>query len=636
MATPHLSLDYLSGIGFSVARAVASTAAAPANVARVEKSSAPPQADKKSDKKAEDSKKSSSAPAPAASAAAPVPAAIAVAALGGDVACTLRVLTFNVLFPNSETSGVWWIFKYYDANLDAEAKTGKIEVSDWSHRKVLLSKLITSIDADLVCFQEPWNCRGVPKVAPVDAAGKPIEGEGLVQLAFNADFAFMGDLGYEGELLGKGNIRPATFWKSKVNGAERPLLNKVSTWHKVSRALVQLFEVTAPSSPAAQLVAVANCHLTAGPFPKQRLGTIEDAIKAAGKLRDEKAKEAAAAAPKAGKKGKGVAAPAGPPFAVVICGDFNSEGEQVDTFLRTGEAGPDSVLDKVKKHALPKFVDCGERSGPTLIVPNVDTKMLRAPEDQAALPAELAARCEELSKCLESSTGRCDENGALPSWPTLDQEVLRTLNERALTAEMLQALSEAFETVRSAPSASPPAAGEISGEQVSWWINRTNKAERGTEFRRARGMQLAKVSASGGSPDGPLPGLTFNEFASVFRLECEEGKFWSLEHDLQALRNGRSMRIASEPAYQGRFDRIYISSVPEENGLKFLRSDVLACFPAEVGVARRGDGALRSLQELGLASAPIDSFTLPNGWHPSDHLPVLAEFALPCVSAPAA
>jgi len=623
MAARCLSLDYLSDIGFSVAATSTCKEQKRAN-ANV------PSRETKVQASTESRAPQLIAATAGASADLVSPAPVAPAA------CTLRVLSFNVLFPNSEDSGVWWIYKYYDYKDEAAAaKTGVVDAADWGHRKALLSKLIAEIDADIVCFQEPWNCRGVPKVASDATTGQVPEGEDLVQRTFNADFGFMAGLGYAGELLGKGNIRPATFWKAKSTAAWKPSLQKVSSWHKVSRALVTLFEVTVGSG-GPQLLAVANCHLTAGPFPKQRLGTVEDALKAAVKLRDERGKEIAASAPKASKKDKGApaAASAGPPFSVVICGDFNSEGEQVNTFLREGGAGPDSVLDKAKKHTLPRFVDCGEGAGPTLIVPNVDAKMLTAPADRAPLPAELAGRCEELSKVLESATGRLDEHGALPAWPALDGEVLCAMNELALTPAMLQALAEAFATVQQAPSATASGPDSISAEQVDWWIRRVNGAERGTEFRRARSMQLAKLASAGGNPNGPLPGLTFQEFATVFRLETEEGKFWSLEHDLQALRQGRGLRATGEASYQGRFDRIYLSSSPEAPGLKFTGSRVLACFPPEVGVAVRGDGALRSLQELGLDHAPVDSFVLPNSWHPSDHLPVLAEFAVASVSPP--
>merc|ERR1719188_1266067 len=115
-------------------------------------------------------------------------------------------------------------------------------------------------------------------------------------------------------------------------------------------------------------------------------------------------------------------------------------------------------------------------------------------------------------------TGRCDESGALPSWPALDGDILRVMNEHAMTPEMLQALREAFEAVRASPFTSPPADGEITAEQIAWWVFHVNGGERGTEFRRARSLQLARLNAAGGKPDDPLPGMTFHEFATVFRL----------------------------------------------------------------------------------------------------------------------
>ena len=95
----------------------------------------------------------------------------------------MRVLSFNVLFPNSETSGVWWIYKYF-ASADAEMPTGSgvVDTTDWQHRARLLRQLVERIDADIVCFQEPWNSRGASKFSNLSP-------EEAVQATFKSDFA---------------------------------------------------------------------------------------------------------------------------------------------------------------------------------------------------------------------------------------------------------------------------------------------------------------------------------------------------------------------------------------------------------------------------------------------------------------
>jgi len=561
---------------------------------------------------------------------------------------TLRVLTFNVLFPNSETSGVWWIYKYFDAaDADTSTKTGRVDATSWQHRVALLQRLVSRIDADIVCFQEPWNSRGVSKF-------EGLSPEEAVQATFKSDFAFMLELGYEGELLQKGSIRPATFWKTASRAVEAEegvgaiypsrcqsqrlhVHRKLSSAHKVNRSLVTLFEVstsgTNVSSDTVQHVAVVNCHLTAAPVPKERLATVEDGLKAAGKLCSEAALPAPGTTPQ-NKKGKGLgpATVAAPPVSVILCGDFNGSGGVVDTFLRTGEVGPDDTigLGKRKAHTFPRFTDCGGDRGPTLVVPNIDTKMLRPQEDREALPDGMVAKAQQFESALKSATGRYDGNcEPKPKQPGFDAEVLRAVNERALTPAMLRQTRLCFDRIMETPSGLPASrSDEISGRQVNWWLRQINRqVGRGSEFRHARELQFAKLAggeaeAMGGDGD-LLPGLTFQEFATVWRLELEEGKYWAVEHDLGRL-CGSGMRQPGDLSYQGRFDYIYVSSA-SPGGLRLVSADPVAFFPEAVGGT---EGKLKSLVELGLASGGIDSFVLPNAWHPSDHLPVVADFVI--------
>ena len=93
----------------------------------------------------------------------------------------LRVLSYNVLLPNSKDG--WWIYKYFDANVPTEART-------WAHRSALLQAQLLGAGADVICLQE---------VSPE---------------SFAQDFAFLTAAGYGHELLNKGRMRCATFFKS--------------------------------------------------------------------------------------------------------------------------------------------------------------------------------------------------------------------------------------------------------------------------------------------------------------------------------------------------------------------------------------------------------------------------------------
>lgn len=135
---------------------------------------------------------------------------------------SLRILSFNVLFPNAVNSETgkqrsWWIYKYYTATEppqffsgDETSAAGAPEGSHpsaWPLRKALLHRIIAEVDADVVCLQEP-------RPPNFGESTQALE-DGLTE-DFYRDFAFMfAELGYEGEILGKGMIRPATFWKKQ-------------------------------------------------------------------------------------------------------------------------------------------------------------------------------------------------------------------------------------------------------------------------------------------------------------------------------------------------------------------------------------------------------------------------------------
>lgn len=383
----------------------------------------------------------------------------------------------------------------------------------------------------------------------------------------------------------------------------------------MNRALVSIFEVLGASS---QFVAVVNCHLTANPGIKgdeNRLSTIKDGLKAAIQMGNK------ALGIQAGKK---TLAP--PPISVVICGDFNSTGGWVDTLLTEGSVVVGKATEEAK---FPAFTNVGLNSGPTYIAPNVDAKMMIPRKKRRPLPEEVAFKAAQLDSILEKASGRYaidDQAQALGVEP----DVLCAANEHSMTPELLARVRQCFDRVRGTPSGlldgQSLGMDEVSGKQVNWLLALDSRGAlgRGSMFKQARALQFLKLppgaDGDGMAPDG-LPSLTFHEFASLFRMDGEEGKFWALEHNLRQI-CGQGMSEHGEATFKASFDRIYLSS---NGAVRPLSAACVAFFPPELGGQ---EGQLTSLVDLGLQSGDITSFIIPNMWHPSDHLPIVADFTV--------
>lgn len=289
---------------------------------------------------------------------------------------SVRVLSFNVLFPNS--GRVWWVYKYYSTLQlpEEEALRKQVRVpSSWVERRKLLRSILAEIDADIVCLQEPRAGSGVvvheektSRVATEDSelsvrSVGPESQEGALTAQFHEDFAFMTDeLGYECELLTKGQIRPATFWKKRPSVVKNHQSNgnsnrffsirKVESAHKY-RMLISLFELNSSivtevvdhqalaeksniESTTTCLLAVVNCHLSADcrAASSQRVTSLQDGLKAAHKLLQNSCAEL--------NNNSNVSQSGG--HAVIICGDFNEAAgkDSVHEFLVNGQV-PDSV-----------------------------------------------------------------------------------------------------------------------------------------------------------------------------------------------------------------------------------------------------------------------------------------------------
>lgn len=254
---------------------------------------------------------------------------------------TFSLLSWNCLLPNSEDN--WWCEKMYQSHVPEEAR-------QWPHRQGLIRDRILLADADLVCIQE--------------AAGD----------TFDTDFAFMRELGYEAVLHKKFRFRCATFYK--------PTAFTLQSVAHEDRALVTSFVRSAANSSAGSAVDgrplyIANVHLSGGAAPDRRLRQVHGVT--------ERVRKWVAAAQKKpvlqGRRGSparkaqeaklaAAAASPPPPPSVIVCGDFNSDGNTavrrllveglVDVDWREPQYVEVELTSKPRAHSLGAFADAGE------------------------------------------------------------------------------------------------------------------------------------------------------------------------------------------------------------------------------------------------------------------------------------
>ena len=200
--------------------------------------------------------------------------------------------SYNVLLPNS--SDGWWISKYYQSHVPTDQRA-------WPHRARLTKANVlgTSGGADIVCVQE----------TSADS--------------FESDFEFMAEAGYDHVLHSKFRFRTATFFK-------RDKFELKSEKHG-DRTLVTLLTLKRMSQEATKdgerSLFVVNCHLTGGPNADKRLRQVHDACEFMRKEINKMTNSKPTAKKGAQAEGKGPEVQVPAPTAVVICGDFNEEGD---------------------------------------------------------------------------------------------------------------------------------------------------------------------------------------------------------------------------------------------------------------------------------------------------------------------
>ena len=245
------------------------------------------------------------------------------------------LLSWNILLPNSRDN--WWCHKQYSAEVPLEKR-------QWPHRRRLIKERILQSDADVVCIQEA-------------------DGE-----TFEEDFDFMREAGYDHVLHRKFRFRCATFFRR-----ERFALEKEG--HK-DRTLVTALRCK-PLNAAQQdrILHIVNCHLSGGAAPERRLRQVHDGLEQIRKWTNAAERNLAQQRKNKRPSPKLVAAAelalqeyegAG----VVVCGDFNSDGNTavrkllvegcVDSEWREPQYPNLRLTSKRREHAFGAFVDAAE------------------------------------------------------------------------------------------------------------------------------------------------------------------------------------------------------------------------------------------------------------------------------------
>jgi len=412
--------------------------------------------------------------------------------------------SWNVLLPNSVDG--WWVYKMYGPNVPEAATT-------WEARSQLVQRYLLAADADIIALQE--TCAD----------------------SFASDFSFLLDGGYDFALHSKGRMRPATLWKRarfRVCEADGGPLDAGCTAesrvvHADRTLTVPLAAIDESGAPlASPPLFIVNCHLCAGAEARRRLRQVHEAIDAIRKARGKregqgkaegkaegnvegKAEGKAEGNAEKGQAEKGKTEEA----AIVVCGDFNSQGASAVRELLCAE------------QVLPSFREAGD---PT-------------ESDQAETEVTSKPKKQPFGPFFDVALAACREEADVP--PTLVCPSLVPKMRDAITGGPSEALLEALVEMFAKLSAD----GErMTAEEQERWFTLINKqVGRGEEYRNAVAACQAR-----GSPD-----LTKEDFVEVYAKELRNGYFWGIEHDLRVV---RGHGLEDETRFTARFDYVYATA----------------------------------------------------------------------------
>ena len=172
--------------------------------------------------------------------------------------------------------------------------------------------------------------------------------------------------------------------------------------------------------------------------------------------------------------------------------------------------------------------------------------------------------------------------------PTLVVTQLRPLFVDATSGRLMPDFLRGLEKMFTAFANS---VGELHASGIEAWAIEINREiGRGSEYRKAVAALEAK----------PEPFLTLEDFVTLYVTELEEGRFWAVHHDMAAC--GVALTPPRAP-YQATLDYLYYNRRALE------------------AVAVR-----EPLSEAQRKKLFVEGESLPNEWHPSDHLPIAAAF----------
>ena len=183
----------------------------------------------------------------------------------------------------------------------------------------------------------------------------------------------------------------------------------------------------------------------------------------------------------------------------------------------------------------------------------------------------------------------CERAGCARPPTMVVQDLMATMLDEASgdegtpSAAMTAALDECFDGL------SADGAVLTEEEERAWLIKINKQVGRGSEFRAAQAPPSATA-------------LTRADFHSVYQDELAQGKFWGVEHDLCVMR-GRGLHKEGS-TFTADFDYVYYTKA-----------------------TLRLEGVQALLPEAQMEQLLAGTTSLPNEFHPSDHLPLAAAFA---------
>ena len=426
---------------------------------------------------------------------------------------TLSVLSYNILFPNTEG---WWVYKYYPSSTPQH-------LSSWAHRRSLLLRQLKLSGADIICLQE------------------------TAASSFQEDFASLSPK-YTGLVHRRGmRMRCATLWR-------RDTLELVEERHSY-RSLLTLFRLKGSPSP----LLVINVHLSGGPQPKERLSQVAQALKEGQKLM-KRYRASRLDQARSQVSPLHIEAP-----HVIMCGDYNENIEYgaLREFLESGElsAGararhpPYRVLSEKRKHHT-----FGPLRNALLETPHPPQWSRRAHLPWVSLRAE-----HLIGRFCEIPSGDLIEDAEV------DSTVARYLADHVQSARdagfdsfrryikpsMMSALRELFERFADRPI---PTISELrmSSAGAERWLMTINGALRGSEHKAWISALNRETSEL---PQTALSTLTFAEWVEIPLRELYQGKWWSVAYDLSVCGVTLPEPTEGEPSYHREWiDHIVFSS----------------------------------------------------------------------------